>query len=175
VPTVVFTLFFFILYSNLLGLFPWGASPTGNLAVTAALAILDGWQRKDPERAERAVHLAATHALGHYALAFVYFLRKETASFRAEAEKALALNPMDGSVMGILGVPRMGQPGSGHRHSDLAFEVASEHVPLPSDITSTKPVPVWVDRPRALFSARGWSLVDVKLRQFAGVCAEAVR
>jgi TolB-like protein len=54
--------------------------------------------------AQRAVHLAATHALGHYALAFVYFLRKETASFRATAEKALALNPMDGSVMGILGV-----------------------------------------------------------------------
>ncbi len=54
--------------------------------------------------AQRAVHLAATNALGHYALAFVYFLRKETASFRATAEKALALNPMDGSVMGILGV-----------------------------------------------------------------------
>ena len=54
--------------------------------------------------AERAVQLAATHALGHYALAFVYFLRKEMASFRAEAEKALALNPMDGSIMGILGV-----------------------------------------------------------------------
>ena len=54
--------------------------------------------------AQRAVHLASTNALGHYALAFVYFLRKETASFRAEAEKALALNPMDGSVMGILGV-----------------------------------------------------------------------
>ncbi len=54
--------------------------------------------------AQRAVDLAPTHALGHYALAFVYFLRKETASFRATAEKALALNPMDGSVMGILGV-----------------------------------------------------------------------
>ena len=54
--------------------------------------------------AQRAVSLAATHALGHYALAFVYCLRKETASFRAAAEKALALNPMDGSVMGILGV-----------------------------------------------------------------------
>ena len=53
---------------------------------------------------QRAVSLAATHALGHYALAFVYCLRKETASFRAEAEKALELNPMDGSVMGILGV-----------------------------------------------------------------------
>lgn len=36
----IMTLFFFILYSNLLGLFPWGSSPTGNLAVTAALAIL---------------------------------------------------------------------------------------------------------------------------------------
>lgn len=37
---LVMTLFFFILYSNLLGLLPWGASPTGNLAVTGALAIV---------------------------------------------------------------------------------------------------------------------------------------
>jgi len=35
----ILTLFFFILYSNLLGLLPWGATPTGNLAVTAALAL----------------------------------------------------------------------------------------------------------------------------------------
>lgn len=35
----IMTLFFFILYSNLLGMLPWGASPTGNLAVTAALAL----------------------------------------------------------------------------------------------------------------------------------------
>jgi len=34
------TLFFFILYMNLLGLLPWGASATGNLAVTGALAIV---------------------------------------------------------------------------------------------------------------------------------------
>lgn len=33
-------LFFFILYSNLLGLLPWGAVATGNLAVTAALATM---------------------------------------------------------------------------------------------------------------------------------------
>jgi len=32
-------LFFFILYCNLLGLLPWGAAPTGNLAVTGALAL----------------------------------------------------------------------------------------------------------------------------------------
>ncbi len=36
----ILTLFFFILYSNLLGLLPWGATATGNLGVTAALAIM---------------------------------------------------------------------------------------------------------------------------------------
>jgi F-type H+-transporting ATPase subunit a len=34
------TFFFFILVCNLLGLLPWGASPTGNLAVTGALALI---------------------------------------------------------------------------------------------------------------------------------------
>ncbi len=36
----IMALFFFILYSNLLGLLPWGATATGNLGVTAALAIM---------------------------------------------------------------------------------------------------------------------------------------
>jgi F-type H+-transporting ATPase subunit a len=36
----ILTLFFFVLYANLLGLLPWGASATGNLAVTGALAIM---------------------------------------------------------------------------------------------------------------------------------------
>jgi F-type H+-transporting ATPase subunit a len=35
----IMTLFFFILYANLLGLVPHGATATGNLAVTSALAI----------------------------------------------------------------------------------------------------------------------------------------
>jgi F-type H+-transporting ATPase subunit a len=39
VPYIV-TVFFFILFCNLLGLLPWGASPTGNISVTAALAIM---------------------------------------------------------------------------------------------------------------------------------------
>ena len=34
------TLFFFILVMNLLGLVPWGATATGNIAVTAALALM---------------------------------------------------------------------------------------------------------------------------------------
>jgi F-type H+-transporting ATPase subunit a len=37
---LIMTLFFFILFANLLGLLPWGASPTGNIAVTGALALL---------------------------------------------------------------------------------------------------------------------------------------
>ena len=36
----VLTLFFFILNMNLLGLVPWGGSATGNLSVTAALAVM---------------------------------------------------------------------------------------------------------------------------------------
>jgi F-type H+-transporting ATPase subunit a len=38
VPYIV-TVFFFILFCNLLGLVPWGATPTGNISVTAALAV----------------------------------------------------------------------------------------------------------------------------------------
>jgi F-type H+-transporting ATPase subunit a len=36
----ILTLFFFILFMNLMGLVPWGGSATGNISVTAALAIL---------------------------------------------------------------------------------------------------------------------------------------
>jgi F-type H+-transporting ATPase subunit a len=39
VPYIV-TVFFFILFCNMLGLLPWGASPTGNISVTAALAVV---------------------------------------------------------------------------------------------------------------------------------------
>lgn len=39
VPLVI-TFFFFILYSNLLGLLPWGATATGNIMVTGALAVI---------------------------------------------------------------------------------------------------------------------------------------
>lgn len=36
----VLTLFFFVLYCNLLGLIPFGSTPTGNIVVTGTLAIL---------------------------------------------------------------------------------------------------------------------------------------
>jgi tetratricopeptide (TPR) repeat protein len=53
--------------------------------------------------AQRAVDLAPTHTLGHFALATVYFFRKEFIPFRVSAQKALALNPLDGSVRAYLG------------------------------------------------------------------------
>jgi len=37
---LVLTMFFFILYSNVLGLVPWGATPAGNITVTSALALV---------------------------------------------------------------------------------------------------------------------------------------
>jgi F-type H+-transporting ATPase subunit a len=37
---LIWTLFFFILFCNLLGLMPWAGSPTADLSVTAALATL---------------------------------------------------------------------------------------------------------------------------------------
>jgi F-type H+-transporting ATPase subunit a len=36
----IMSLFFFLLYANLLGLLPWGASATGNIAVTGGMAII---------------------------------------------------------------------------------------------------------------------------------------
>jgi F-type H+-transporting ATPase subunit a len=36
----LWNMFFFILFCNLLGILPWAGSPTGSLAVTAALAII---------------------------------------------------------------------------------------------------------------------------------------
>lgn len=37
---LIMSVFFFVLTCNLLGLVPWGASPTGNLAVTGGLAVM---------------------------------------------------------------------------------------------------------------------------------------
>jgi TolB-like protein len=54
--------------------------------------------------ADRAVDLAPTHPLGHYAAAFVYFFRKEKAPFLAAVDRAVTLNPMDGTLLGLLGM-----------------------------------------------------------------------
>ena len=56
------------------------------------------------DAARRAVDLAPTHALGHSALATIYFFRKEMMAFRIEAERAFELNPFDASVKAYQGL-----------------------------------------------------------------------
>jgi len=82
--------------------------------------------------AQRAVDLAPTHALGYYALAFTYFLRKETASFRAAVAQTLALNPMDGSAMGILGVfvHHAGELERGTQMAENAMQLNPRYPPV---------------------------------------------
>jgi TolB-like protein len=53
--------------------------------------------------ARRALELAPTHALAHYALATVYFFLKDKTHFRVEAERVLSLNPNDAAAKAYLG------------------------------------------------------------------------
>jgi TolB-like protein len=53
--------------------------------------------------ARRAADAAPSNALAHIALAQVRFFRKEFQAFRTAAEQALALNPMDGGTLALMG------------------------------------------------------------------------
>jgi TolB-like protein/Flp pilus assembly protein TadD len=53
--------------------------------------------------ARRAVEIAPSNHLAHHALATALFLRRELSAFRSAAERAIALNPMDGFTMAFLG------------------------------------------------------------------------
>jgi Tfp pilus assembly protein PilF len=53
--------------------------------------------------ARRAVELAPSNHLSHYGLAQALFFLKEFPSFRNAAERAVALNPMDGNALAFLG------------------------------------------------------------------------
>jgi len=53
--------------------------------------------------AQRAVEVAPSNHLSHYGLAQALFFLKEFQSFRNAAERAVALNPMDGNALAFLG------------------------------------------------------------------------
>jgi adenylate cyclase len=55
------------------------------------------------QAARRAVELDSAGHRGYQALAIVLFCRKEIQAFRSAAEKAIALNPMDGCNIALLG------------------------------------------------------------------------
>jgi TolB-like protein/Tfp pilus assembly protein PilF len=82
--------------------------------------------------AQRAVDLAPTHALGYYALAFTHFFRKDHAGFRGAVEQAMALNPMDGSVMGLLGllVHHSGEIKRGTQMVEAAMQLNPHYPPV---------------------------------------------
>jgi len=53
--------------------------------------------------ARRAVEIAPSNHLAYHALATALFLRRELSAFRSAADRAIALNPMDGFTMAFLG------------------------------------------------------------------------
>jgi TolB-like protein/Flp pilus assembly protein TadD/predicted Ser/Thr protein kinase len=53
--------------------------------------------------ARRAVEAAPTNHLAHFSLAQAHFFQKELKSFRIAAERAVALNPMDGNSLAFIG------------------------------------------------------------------------
>jgi F-type H+-transporting ATPase subunit a len=65
----IITLFFFILVSNLLGLLPWGATATGNISVTAALALMSFV----------AIEVAGIRAQGVHYLGTIFYWNKDLA------------------------------------------------------------------------------------------------
>ncbi|HZM99793.1 MAG TPA: protein kinase, partial [Pyrinomonadaceae bacterium] len=69
------------------------------------------WHIHQPDSLEKALGAARTavqtapqHSLPYYALAQALFFHKETHSFRVAAERAVALNPMDGATAAFMGL-----------------------------------------------------------------------
>jgi TolB-like protein len=69
--------------------------------------------------ARRAVEAAPSNHLSHYSLAQALFFQKEFQSFRNAAERAVALNPMDGNSIAFLG-ELLSYSGGGERGAALA-------------------------------------------------------
>ena len=78
------TLFFFILYCNLIGLIPYGATPTGNIAVTATLAIV----------AMLVIEIAGMRALGWGYLGTIFYWPHDM-PFVMKAPLTLIMTPIE--------------------------------------------------------------------------------
>ncbi len=84
---LIWTLFFFILTCNLLGMLPWAGSPTGSLSVTATLAL---------------VAILSTIGAGMLKLGFFGFWKSQVPHMDLPGPIAVALVPM------IFGIEFMG-------------------------------------------------------------------
>ncbi len=56
------------------------------------------------DTAQAAVEAAPTNALAYHALACVLFFKRSLPAFRAAAERAISLNPMDGATIAYMGI-----------------------------------------------------------------------
>jgi TolB-like protein len=81
-------------------------------ALLSHLYSTDYWADYDPRpdaldrahaAARRAVDVAPSNNLSYWALALALFLRRDVPAFRIAAERAIELNPMDGSVTTFMG------------------------------------------------------------------------
>jgi TolB-like protein/Tfp pilus assembly protein PilF len=107
-----------------------GEAP-GDAAAWAMLSMLYGEEHRfgfnvlpDPlgrslQAARRAAQAAPSSHVSHLALAQAHYFRKELEAFRNAAERAIALNPMDGATMEYLG-HLLAFAGDWERGCDLA-------------------------------------------------------
>ena len=77
--------------------------------------------------ARRAVDIAPSNHLAYQALAVAHFFRKETAACRNACERALALNPLDGSNEAIFLITFMGEWDRGTTLIRRAMELNPHH------------------------------------------------
>jgi TolB-like protein/Tfp pilus assembly protein PilF len=66
--------------------------------------VLPNTLERSLSAAQRAIELAPSHSMGHYAIAWIYFFLKDKPAFHAALERTIALNPMDGYAIGMLGL-----------------------------------------------------------------------
>jgi TolB-like protein/Tfp pilus assembly protein PilF len=79
--------------------------------------------------ARRAVEAAPSNPLAHFSLAQALFFQKEFQSFRNEAERTIALNPLDGNSLALLGefLTYAGDGARGIALSDRAKQLNPNH------------------------------------------------
>ena len=81
------------------------------------------------EAARQAVAIAPSNHLAYHVLAEAHFFRKEFPAFRNAAERALALNPMDGNNIAFMGIllAYAGEWERGLRLTERAMELNPNH------------------------------------------------
>jgi len=117
------------------------AEDPGNADCWALLSVMYAEEHKhgfnvrpDPldrslEAARKAVAIAPSNHFAHHALAQAQFFRRELQAFRISAERAVALNPMDGCTTAFMGIlmAYAGQWDEGCALAEKAMQLNTQH------------------------------------------------